>query len=690
MEELISSVIRGFPQGCVYALVATGFVLTYKTSGVFNVAFGAQAFVSAALYWRLHTDPNGWQWPIVPAAIVAVVIAAPVLGLILDRALYRHLRTASPVAKLVTSLGLLVALPEIAKIVLDMPPQAYGTQGIVPDGKVVYRFGEYALNRDDIATIVVVIIAVLALSALFRFTALGLRMRAVVESPRMTELAGVNADRVGGISWMLSSFFAGVAGVLLAPLFPYLGADQYFQLVVTAIAAAVLAGLSSLPIALLGGLALSVASQVMVTYPPQESFVRQTLGPALPFVVLFGVLVFMPSLQRRREATDPLAGVDPPPPALAADERSRALTIGTYAFGTLVGIGFFWWVFAVANSYWLARFTEAVIYGIIFLSITVITGMTGQVSLCQPAFAAIGAFTTAQLVDRYDMSVLVAMVVGSILAAAVGGLLSIPALRLGGIFLALATLAFALFFERVLVKEEWVGGGATLMDVPRPTIGPWDFADDRAFFVLCTVILTVVGFLVILVRGGTTGRYLDALRGSEVAAASVGINPARLRITAFALSAAIAGVGGGLVAMFSERFGQANYDSRFSVFFGLVWIVIVVSIGSRTVEGAIQAGAGFILFPLVILQRFLPWLLNLVLPWHVSSLPTGLTYILFGLGAITYAKHPEGSVEFGKRKSLNAVQRWIDRIGSRRLVSGPSGPADAIEPAVSVSTGSER
>ncbi|GIU87415.1 MAG: hypothetical protein KatS3mg009_1930 [Acidimicrobiia bacterium] len=686
MEELVSAVIRGFPQGCVYALVAVGFVLTYKTSGVFNLAFGAQAFVSAALYWRLHTDPEGWQWPIVPAAFVSVVIAAPLLGFVLDRALYRHLRTASPVAKLVTSLGLLVALPEIAKIVLDMPPQAYGTEGIVPDGRVVYRFGDYALNRDDIVTIVVVILAVAVLSALFRFTALGLRMRAVVESPRMTELAGVNADRVGSISWMLSSFFAGVAGVLLAPLFPYLGADQYFQLVVTAVAAAVLAGLSSLPVALVGGLALSVVSQVMVTYPPQDSFVRQVLGPALPFVVLFGVLVFMPSLQRRREATDPLAGVDPPPPALAADERSRALTIGTYVFGAVVGLGFFWWVLTVANSYWLARFTEAVIYAVIFCSITVITGMTGQVSLCQPAFAAIGAFTTAQLVTRYDMSVLAAMVIGALLAALTGGLLSIPALRLGGIFLALATLAFALFFERVLVKEEWVGGGASLMDVPRPTIGPWDFGDDRAFFVLCTVVLVVVGTLVIFVRGGTTGRYLDALRGSEVAAAAIGINPARLRITAFALSAAIAGVGGGLIAMFSERFGQANYDARFSVFFGLVWTVIVVSIGSRTVEGAIQAGAAFILFPLVILQRFLPWLLNLVLPWHVESLPTGLTFILFGLGAITYAKHPEGSVEFGKRRSLNAVQRWIDRLGRGSVDT----PPDTVEPAVSLPTGSER
>ena len=131
---------------------------------------------------------------------------------------------------------------------------AYGPRGIVPGGLVVYRFGEYAVSRDELTTIAVTFLAVGLLSALLRLTAAGVRMRAVVESPRMTELAGVNANRVGSLSWMLSGLFAGLAGVLLAPLFPQVSADNFFLLIVAAIAAAAFASLSSLPLALVGGL----------------------------------------------------------------------------------------------------------------------------------------------------------------------------------------------------------------------------------------------------------------------------------------------------------------------------------------------------------------------------------------------------------------------------------------------------
>jgi branched-chain amino acid transport system permease protein len=213
------------------------------------------------------------------------------------------------------------------------------------------------------------------------------------------------------------------------------------------------------------------------------------------------------------------------------------------------------------------------------------------------------------------------MVIGAAIAAAVGALLALPALRHGGIFLALATLAFGLFFENVMLKFTWLSGGIIPPRIPRPVIGPIDFQSDKAFFVLSVVILAIVGMIVIWVRSGTTGRYLDALRGSEVAASSIGINPARARIVAFAFSAAIAGLGGGLLAI---QEGRANYSNDFTVFFGLFWVVIVVSIGARTVEGAIQAGFGLKVFPELVLTRIL----------HVAP---SWQFILFGLGAIAYA-----------------------------------------------------
>jgi len=273
------------------------------------------------------------------------------------------------------------------------------------------------------------------------------------------------------------------------------------------------------------------------------------------------------------------------------------------------------------------------------------------------------------------VSVLLTILAGAVLAAIVGALLAVPVLRLGGIYLALATFAFALMFESIFVPLGWVGGGVNPIKVPRPTIGPIDFASNKSFFFLCLGVLAVVGILVIFVRGGTTGRFLDALRGSETAAQAIGINPARARILAFALSAGIAGLGGGLMAT-STGFAQpADYAS----FLGLYWVVLVVTLGSRTVEGAIQAGIGFVIVD-EILKR-----IGINSSWEP---------ILFGLGAITYAKHPEGILEFQKRQSMARVQQWLDRLNRKKHIPAefvtPDGEAAAAGPGAPAASPSEQ
>jgi ABC-type branched-subunit amino acid transport system permease subunit len=380
--------------------------------------------------------------------------------------------------------------------------------------------------------------------------------------------------------------------------------------------------------------------------------------------VLFLILIFSPGLRNRRDLADPLGGVAPPPPQPIARERSRELTIGMRAWWTVVLGLLGYYIFFHANSSWVNSTEKAAIYAIIFCSIVVITGMAGQISLCQATFAGIGGFVTFQLSTTQNMSLLLAVVIGAVVAAAVGAMLAIPVLRLGGIYLSLATLAFALFFDNVMVKLPWVSGAPSPPPVPRPQIGSIDFANEKSFLVLCLVVLLLVGAALTLVRAGTTGRVLAALRGSEVASASIGINAARARIVAFALSAAIAGLGGGLLASYNT---QVGYQSNFIADFGLVWIVIVVTLGSRSFEGAIQAAVGFIFFPLVILQQAGPWLVNNIQHWyHLDALPIGLQPILFGLGALTYAKHPEGLLEFNTRKSLVKAQARIDKFKARR------------------------
>ena len=681
--DLFRAVLQGTPPGTVYALVALGFVLTYKTSGVFNLAFGAQAYVSAVVYFKTHTE---WGWGIVPSLVVSVFLLAPLLGLALERLLFRHLRTAPAVAKLVVTIGLAVALPALVDLVLSFESIAGVTPvGIVPDGATVFYdpFGVYAFSRNELVAMAVAIVGVVGLGVLFRFTGIGLQMRAVVESPRMTELSGVAADRVSAFAWALSSLFAGMAGVLIAPRFNTLTAADFFSLVVVAVAAAAVGRLVSLPLAAVGGLGLGIVIALFNTFLPRWSTdiawlrpLQDNLTPAIPFVILFGVLVFVPSIRRSREAGDPLAGVDPPQPSvtLASAGTRQAAVSRLLGVSLLVGVGAV--VLARGDDVWVYLVTQAAVLATIYLSITVITGLAGQISLCQGAFAAIGGFTVFQLVDRYNLSVLVAAVIGGSIAAVVGAVLSLPIRRLSGIWVAIATLAFAFFFDSVMIKFSWVGGGDTALlqgtKVPRPVIGPWDFADDKAFLVLAVVVLALVGAAVVQIRSGTIGQTLRALSGSEVAAQSIGISPARARLVAFAISAFIAGLGGAMLAIHQEN---VNYTNNFVPFAALFWVVLVVTLGSRTVEGAVTAAAVFAIFDTLVLKgTFLGWILRSEdrIPDFFPISPKW-QMVLFGLGAIQFARHPEGLVEASKqRRAARAARRRAGRTPTEPPPAAPS------------------
>jgi len=665
-EDVFRALLQGLPPGTVYALVALGFVLTYKTSGVFNFAFGAQAYVSAAMYFKAR---EVWGWDIAPALILAVFVLAPALGLVLERLIFSHLRTATQVARLVVALGLTVAIPYLFDVLAKFETVLGRTPtGIVPDGAIVFYdpFGVYAFSRNELVAMVVAVIGMVLLGLIFRYSSIGLRMRAVVESPRMTELNGVYADRVSAFSWALSSLFAGMAGVLIAPTFNTLAPLEFFNLVVVAIAAAAVGRLVSPPLALAGGLGLGAFISLFDTFLPRWSDdysflvpIQDNLTPAIPFVVLFGVLVLSPGIGRSREITDPLSGVDPPPPSLAAETRSPTLTRATRVFGAVFFLIAGLVVFTRADAEWMFLVTQTVILSIIFLSITVITGMAGQISLCQGAFAAIGGFTVFQLADRYELSVLAAALIGALIAAGVAAALSLPVRRIGGIWVAIATLAFAYFFDAVMVKFTWVGGNSLLQGtrVPRPVVGPWDFADDRAFLVLAVVVLVAASFAVIRIRQGTIGQTLQAVRGSELAAQSIGISLGHARLVAFAVSGFLAGLGGALLSVHQEN---VNYPSNFAPFAALFWLVVVVTLGSRTVEGAVQAAAAFGLFEAVILKgAIFEWLFR-----GSSGLTESLTvspswrFILFGLGTIQYARHPEGLVEHGKRQAARRTEAF--------------------------------
>jgi ABC-type branched-subunit amino acid transport system permease subunit len=459
----------------------------------------------------------------------------------------------------------------------------------------------------------------------------------------------------------MSGCFAGMAGVLLAPIYQSVDSNTFTILVVTASAAAVFGRLSSLPMTLAGAVVIGIAQQLLASKLDLNSVLARGLRPSLPFIVLFLLLLFWPGLRRSRTATDPLSGVDPPPPALAVTlQDPRLARVNKIAFPVFVTLVLLVATFVV-SLYWVRLLTEGIVLTIVFLSMTVLTGLAGQISLAQASFVGIGAFTAGQLASRWDVPILGGMLVAAALCAVIGALLALPCLRLGGLYLALGTLAFALCIEQTLFTETWFTGGQFGVDVPRPEVGPIDFANERAFFLLCFGIFAVCGFLVILVRRGTTGQYLTALRGSEVAATAIGINPVRAKVIAFSLSAGIAGVGGVLTA---SRVGTARPED-FPALIGVVWLLLLVSLGARTVDGAVNAGMGFVFFP-VVLEQF----------GMDQTLALTVQYAAFGLSAISFAKHPEGIVEHQKRKSIEKMNARI----AKRWGPPKAAPDRELEP----------
>jgi branched-chain amino acid transport system permease protein len=672
VEQIYQWLIAGVPIGCVYALVAVGLVLTYKTSGVFNLAFSGQAFLSGAAFYVLVENES---WGLFWAFLVSVFVISPLFGLLLDRALFRYMRTASWVVKLVTALGLLVALPEIIKAVFftdttgQNPPSVASMLGMEGDPArggswPIWRslgfkpqFGSFDLGgghfiaADRVVTIIVTLTAVALLGLLFRYTAVGLQMRAVVESPRMVELAGVDADLVSMQAWVLSSVMAGLAGVLLAPLYFVLDPNIYTLLIVAAIAAAAVGGFASIPLTLVGGLIMGIGERALPDLIGTTSTFAQDVRPAFPFLLLFLLLVFWPRLRGLRVVSDPLAGVDPPPPALSTEYKDEGLQRVSKIGLPIFIAGFLLAMLFLVSDEWVNLLSNGFVLAVILLSVTVLTGLGGQISLAQASFAAAGGFTLANAAAELSIPPMWGLLIGGIVAAAAGAVFvgvidGLPALigraigrpmpKLSGLYLSLATLAAALMAEHVIFQQDAVSHGQFGITVPRPSFAQ----SDKMFFFVIFGVFAVVALIVIRIRNGTTGRYLAALRGSETAAAAVGVNATAMRITMFALSAGIAGIGGGLLAMQDTTI---NPISSYPAIFGVLYVVVVVTLGARTVDGAVNAALGLVVFN---------WLTGTAL-----SLPPGLVVMGFGLGAITYARHPEGIVEFQTRKSVLATIR---------------------------------
>ena len=706
MEKLLNLVIAGAVSGAIYSIMASGLVLTYQTSGIFNFAHGAVAFTTAFLFFQLNqpTDAGGLGWPIVPAAVVSVLVFAPLLGLFLDRLLLGRLSRAPVYARIVGTVGLLIALPALVRwlvesvgnraLDLDLAEIAPGFEppGLGPTPReVVWRpLDGVAVNSNQLAVWLAAAMAAVVLWAVLRRTRVGLEMRAVVDRPGLAALRGVDAGRTSAVAWTLSMTLAGLGGVLLAPLFGL--ADLQFTFVVLgSLAAVVLSGLRSIPLAFAGGLALGITQNLIAGYAPDLLTNISGFRSSIPYLLTVGLIFVLPGVRGRAAGT--IAEETPPP-----DHRRGVPAWRRYLPWVVTILALVVYELEVANDFWAGLIARGLVLAIVFLSFVVVTGMGGMVSLAQATYVTAAGFTVGWLVNHrwgVDVPLLmhngrvifgVAVLAGVVVAAAVGALIALPVGRLGALYLALATLALAFVADLTVFQLDSVRNGSTGWTVPRANrdftdfenfgqrtleLGPFDFVESRHLAMLALVVFGLVAVLLHNLRRSASGRAMLAVRSSEVAARTAGVAPARAKASVFALSAAIAGLGGGLLAIVNSPVNSSSTPA----FVGLIWLAVTVTFGIRRPGGALLAGLAF-----ATVGPLLDELASLgFVPDTVSEVATSsrLPAILFGLGAINLARSPDGVLALAGFSRLERRRRRTER----RTVATSESPAASRSPA---------
>ncbi|TAK70182.1 MAG: ATP-binding cassette domain-containing protein [Actinomycetota bacterium] len=606
MEQFIAFVIIGLTTGSVIGLAATGLVVTYKTSGIFNFAQGSLAAVSVYLYyWLTHDLGMPWWW----AAAVSLVVGGPLCGFLLEL-LARRLADCDHTIKIAATVGIVVAV--IAVGVILHGGAAPTVEPYLPTG--TFEAVGVNIGWDQLIIFVIATLATAGLYLYFRWARSGVAMRAVVDDPALVAMTGASPIRIRRTAWIIGASFASLSGLLLAPSLSVDGV-VLTQLAIQAFGAAAIGYFTNLPLAYVGGLLLGIAGAMATKYSVSINWLTG-LPPALPFIVLFAVLIVLP---RRLLADRRYLTARRTPDAWHAPPRVRIL-----AGAVAVLIACF--VPAVVGTK-LVVFSAALVAIVLLLSLGLLTRLSGQVSLCQYGFAAIGGAATAQLSTNVGLPWLLALVLAGAITVPVGALLAIPAMRLSGVFLALATLGFGIFLEQLLYTTPLMFGETTNgISVGRPdlSIGPLDLSTDTGYFYLLLGFVVVASAATVLVQRSRLGRLLSAIRDSPVVLETNGASVNTSKVIVFCLSAFMAAVAGGLLV---SLFGVAT-ASQFSSFSSLTLLVLVVIIPFGTPWYAVVAGLA--------LQ---------VIPAYISSGEvTNYLNVIFGISAVlapyTLLSHP--------------------------------------------------
>jgi branched-chain amino acid transport system permease protein len=602
VNTLLPLTIVGIVSGCIYAISATGLVVTYTTTGIFNFAHGAVGMVAAFAFWQLSVH---WHLGEPLAFLIVLFVIAPLMGAIVERVLMRPIRGATLDVTLTTTLGLLLFGIGLATVVWDPKKPRLLSQFF--RGNSVKLFGVVVTAHQITVVVAAVLVAIVLRLFLYRSRP-GTALRAVVDNPELTGLTGASPARYGQLGWVIGAVLAALAGMLLAPLIT-LDIQTLTLLVINGYAAAMVGRMRNIPLTFAGGLGLGLLESYLVGYLPVGTWLS-TVKPALPMAFLFLILIVLPE-QRIETKTSSLRS-----PRVARLWESVIAGAALVVIAVIVAPRL-----SAAN---LVTASHGVALGLIMLSLVLLVGYGGQVSLCQMTFAGLGAFAMGKVAGGHSWWGILAAIG---LSAAVGALVALPALRLRGLYLALATLAFASAMDVAFFSQHDFG------TIGRVSLLGTSLHSNTRYLVFLCALFALMSIGLLALRRAPFGRRLTAMADSPAASATLGMNLVATKLIVFAASAGLAGFAGALYAGQQGLVGAADFQLLLS----LTLLLLAVVYGVRTTTGMLFAGLTFAIIP--VLQSHIPALRDLL-------------YLATGLAAIAIVRNPNGA--FGGHSPLQA------------------------------------
>lgn len=571
MNEVVRFALLGLGVGALYAFASQGLIIVFRGTGVLNFSLGATAIAGVYLQWELQYEHG---LPFLLAAAFGVALSA-LLGALTHWVIMRPLqrKRASTLVQVLATLGVLILIQ--AGVVIRYGSQAHQVDSWLPTNRVTL-WGDVGITVDRLILLAIGCVSAFLLWLLYRSSQFGLATEAVSESERSAAAVGISPNFVAVVNWALGSAVACVAGILVVPIIT-LQVTSMTSLVLAAMAAALVGEFKRFPIATAAGFALGIGQALVGRFAQQDG-----LGPSLPFIVIIVMMVF-------RGRSLPLRD----------HFLQRLPTVGSGRISwdwTIFGCGAVIFVVLTKDTKWIDAITVTLGAAIVLLSIVVLTGYTGQLSLAQYAMAGFGAYVAGRLVAVFDIPFLLGLALGILAAVPLGVIFALPAVRTRGINLAIASLGLGTAIELMLFRNRNYTGGVAGTQVGDPSLFGYDISSIRhperyAIFTLAMALAAV--WVVANVRRGRSGRRLIAVRTNERAAAALGIDVVKAKLFAFSLASAVAALGGILLAFRLSSISYQSYNNFTSIIYAGLSLVGGAGHLLGAFVGATMVTAGF-------------------------------------------------------------------------------------------------